>query len=100
MDGAAYAIVAGTVVMCLVMAWYSLKVFPISYDWLKLFLLLLVGILFAWLHALLAPSVTASVVDSALKVLLLGCYLVFAMGLFREETLIVAAKVGNKFMRK
>ena len=100
MDGAAYAIVAGTVVMCLVMAWYSLKVFPIRYDWHKLFLLLLVGIVLAWFQSILSSPVPFSVADSALKALLLLCYLVLAMGLFREETLIVVAKVVNKFTPK
>ncbi len=98
MDGAAYAIVAGTVVMCLVMAFYSLKVFPISYDWLKLVLLLLVGIVFAWSHSFFAPAVPFPMADIALKVLILVGYLVVAMRLFRDETRIVVAKVRTKFM--
>ncbi len=100
MDGAAYAIVAGTVVMCLVMAWYSLKVFPVSYDWIKLVLLLLVGIVLAWFQVLFAPILSSPMVNSALKLLFLGGYLLLSMGLFREETLSVVAKVRNKFMQK
>ncbi|NTW51468.1 MAG: oligosaccharide flippase family protein [Chlorobiaceae bacterium] len=50
MDGAAIAILAGTAVMCVFMAWFSLKVYPIRYDWGRLGLLLAAGLLFAAFH--------------------------------------------------
>jgi hypothetical protein len=59
-----------------------------------------VGIVLAWFQSILSSPVPFSVADSALKALLLLCYLVLAMGLFREETLIVVAKVVNKFTPK
>ena len=99
MDGAAYAIVAGTVVMCLVMAWYSLKVFPIRYDWLKLFLLFLAGIVLGWFQFFVGPELFQTGVVLGIKASLLVLYLAFAMVLFREEAMLVAVKVGNKFRR-
>ncbi|MEI6692644.1 MAG: oligosaccharide flippase family protein [Chlorobium sp.] len=100
MDGAAYAIVAGTVVMCMVMAWYSLKVFPIPYDWLKLILLLVAGVLlgsFQFYAGAFLSTVTTVIV---LKTLLLALYLGIAMALFREEAMLVAVKVKNKISQK
>jgi len=100
MDGAAYAIVAGTVVMCLVMAWYSLKVFPVHYDWLKLVLLFVAGIVLGWFQFFVGPKLPQAEVFIAVKTALLTLYLAFAMTLFREEALLVAVKVGQKFNRK
>ena len=100
MDGAAYAIVAGTVVMCMVMALYSLKVFPIPYDWLKLILLLVAGVLlgsFQFYAGAFLSTVTTVIV---LKTLLLALYLGIAMALFREEAMLVAVKVKNKISQK
>ena len=100
MDGAAFAIVGGTLVMCLVMAWYSLKLYPVRHDWLKLFLLLLTGIALAWLNSLVGLESTQVVEAIALKVAMLVLYLAIAITLFREEVTIVALKAGNKFRRK
>ncbi|NTV05484.1 MAG: oligosaccharide flippase family protein [Chlorobiaceae bacterium] len=100
MDGAAYAIVGGTMVMCLVMAWYSLKFFPISHDWLKLFLLLVTGIVMALLQSFIGPGLPLAAAVIALKSGLLALYLAVAVVLFRHEALLVAARVSNKFSRK
>ena len=100
MDGAAYAIVAGTVVMCLVMAWYSLKVFPVPYDWLKLFLLFGAGMVLGWFQFLVEPKLPQAGAVIATKTALLFLYLACAVTLFREEATLVAVKLGNKFKRK
>jgi len=100
MDGAAYAIVAGTAIMCLVMAWYSLKVFPIQHDWLKLFLLLVVGILLAILQFHTAQLFPHPLVTTFFKAGMLTLYLVIAVVLFRQEAILIALKVGHKFSRK
>ncbi|MEI7748340.1 MAG: polysaccharide biosynthesis C-terminal domain-containing protein [Chlorobiaceae bacterium] len=100
MDGAAYAIVAGTAVMCLVMAWYSLKVFPIRYDWLKLFLLLVAGIALALVHYHRAPEFSEAGTGIVLKIAMLSLYFALAAALFRQEVMLIAVKVGNKFGRK
>jgi O-antigen/teichoic acid export membrane protein len=100
MDGAAYAIVAGTAVMCMVMAWYSLKVFPLRYDWLKLFLLLVTGIGMALIQFFVGAELLQAGAVLASKTVLLILYLAIAVALFRQEALLVAVKVGNKFSRK
>jgi O-antigen/teichoic acid export membrane protein len=100
MDGAAYAIVAGTAVMCLVMAWYSLKVFPVSYDWLKLFLLLVTAVAMALLQFLIGAGLPQAGAVIALKTVLLTLYLAIAVTLFRQEATLVAVKLANKFSRK
>ena len=100
MDGAAYAIVAGTVVMSLVMAWYSLKVFPVHYDWLKLVLLFLAGIALGWFQFFIGPKLPQAGALLAAKTSMLVLYFVFAMVLFREEVTLIARKVGNKFRRQ
>ena len=99
MDGAAYAIVAGTVVMCLVMAWYSLKVFPVRYDWLKLFLLFLAGIALGSVQSFVGSELFQAGAVIGIKAAMLALYLACAMVLFREEAMLVAVKVGNKFRR-
>jgi O-antigen/teichoic acid export membrane protein len=99
MDGAAYAIVAGTLVMCLVMTWYSLKFFPVRYDWLKLCLLLAAGVALAWFQISILQFISPAVNGIAVKVALLLIYSVFAVLLFREEAELVAAKVSGKFRR-
>jgi O-antigen/teichoic acid export membrane protein len=100
MDGAAYAIVAGTAVMCMVMAWYSLKVFPLRYDWLKLFLLLVTGIAMALLQFLVEAELLQAGAAIASKMVLLILYLAIAVALFRQEAQLVAVKVVSKFSRK
>jgi O-antigen/teichoic acid export membrane protein len=100
MDGAAYAIVAGTLVMCLVMTWYSLKFFPVRYDWLKLSLLLAAGVALAWFQSSIWQFISPSGHGIALKAALLLLYSAFAVLLFREEAALVAAKVSGKFRRE
>ena len=100
MDGAAYAIVGGTAVMCLVMAWYSLKVFPIRYDWPKLSLLLVTAVGVAFLQLLIGQEWPAAGAVIASKIVLLLLYLAIAVGLFSSEARLVAAKVSSKFSRK
>ncbi len=85
--------------MCLVMAWYSLKVFPVSYDWLKLFLLFVAGTALGWIQFAVGPELFQAGTIVGIKAAMLLLYLAFAMALFREETRLVAVKVGNKFRR-
>ena len=100
MDGAAYAIVAGTAVMCLVMAWYSLKVFPLRYDWFKLFLLLVAGIVFAFVQFNTAQLLLHPLTILGLKIGLLAIYFFIAVVLFRQEVQFAAAKAVSKFRSK
>jgi len=102
MDGAAYAIVAGTAVMCLVMAWYSLKVFPLRYDWFKLFWLFVAAIVLAFLEFRFGhgQELVQGSTDIFLKIVFLALYLALAASLFRHEAMLVVAKVSNKFSRK
>jgi O-antigen/teichoic acid export membrane protein len=100
MDGAAYAIVAGTAVMCLVMAWYSLRVFPLRHDWLKLFLLLVTAVAMALLQFLCGTGFPDAGSVLASKIALLALYLAIAVALFRKEARLVAAKVSNTFSRR
>jgi O-antigen/teichoic acid export membrane protein len=99
MNGAAYAIVAGTLVMCMVMAWYSLRLFPVRYDWLKLALLLASGVAIAWLQISLLDNSLPIWGGIALKAALLLLYFVFAVALFREEATLVVVRVKGKFRR-
>ena len=97
MDGAAYAIVAGTVVMCLVMAYYSLKVFPNRYDWTKLFLLLVAGIAIVPLQEQFAMRIDGGVWSVVSRVVLLFAHAGVAALLFREEsTLLIRKLYRNK----
>ncbi len=100
MDGAAYAIVAGTAVMCFVMAWYSLKVFPIRYDWEKLSFLLVVGIALAMLQANTAQLFQQPFMVIFSKAGYLVLYLAISVFFFRQEVQIVVVKVANKISRK
>lgn len=99
MDGAAYAIVAGTAVMSLVMTWYSLKVFPIRYDWLKLFILLLTGVAIALLQFRFAAELPQGEFLIAVKMVLLALYFAIAVALFRQEATLVVATVKERFFR-
>ena len=100
MDGAAYAIVAGTAVMCLVMAWFSLRVFPIRHDWLKLFLLLVAGIALASMQFTFRSEISRPEAAIALKGGLLLLYLVIAGALFHKETRLLVMKAGNRFTKR
>lgn len=98
MEGAAWAIVAGTVVMCLMMAYYSLRAYPVRYDWEKLGVLLVAGIGAGWAESvgqihLSAPS------DLGLKGALLFFYVLLSAFMFREESMLVLARVRGRFSR-
>jgi len=79
MEGAAWAIVAGTVVMSLVMAWYSLRVYPVEYDWGRLLILLGAGI-----GAASVPFLQSPFPPAARGAVLLG-YLALSVLLFQKE---------------
>ena len=100
MDGAAYAIVAGTVVMSLVMSWYSLKVFPVRYDWLKLFLLLVTGIAIALLQFRFAAELPLGGALIVVKMVMLLLYFAIAVALFRQEATLVVVRVKERFSPK
>jgi len=100
MDGAAYAIVAGTVVMCLVMAYYSLRVFPNRYDWKKLFILFVAGIAAALLQEQISLRLEGSFECVASRFVLLVLYAAAAALLFREESVLALAKIRSKFIGK
>ncbi|NTU97960.1 MAG: oligosaccharide flippase family protein, partial [Chlorobiaceae bacterium] len=100
MDGAAMAIVAGTLVMCLVMARYSLKFYPLEYDWVKLCLLLVAGIILALVQNRLEPAFSPGASSVALKSFLLALYFLFSFVMFREEAKLLAAKILNRSARR
>ncbi len=100
MDGAAYAIVAGTAVMCLVMAWYSLKVFPVRHDWFKLFLIFVAGIAMASIQFSIGAELQRTGAAMTMKGGLLLLYLGIAIALFHKEAALVMEKVGNKFAKR
>ncbi|TLU82073.1 MAG: polysaccharide biosynthesis protein [Chlorobium sp.] len=99
MDGAAFAIVAGTLVMCLVMAWYSLKFYPMKYDWIKLNLLLAAGVLLGWLQNFSVSMLISSWSELAVKIVFLVAYMIVALMLFREEAVLAFRKVKNRVSR-
>ncbi len=100
MDGAAYAIVAGTIVMCLVMAYYSLRVFPNRYDWKKLFILFVAGIAAALFQEYISLRFEGAFEDVASRFALLALYAAAAALLFREESVLALAKIRSKFIGK
>lgn len=79
MDGAAISILAGTVVMSLCMGYFSLKVYPNRYEWLKLLLLLVAGVVFTRLPVL------AGMQELWLETVLTVCYFVVIAVVFRNE---------------
>jgi len=101
MDGAAIAILAGTMVMSLFMIYYSLRVYPVRYDWGRLSLLLGAGLLFAgyqgdvllWLEGFGFPGSLALVV----KLFIVLCYLGLGVLIFRSEAMSVARMVRARF---
>jgi O-antigen/teichoic acid export membrane protein len=100
MDGAALSIAAGTAVMCVVMAHYSLRVHPLKYDWGKLFLLLLAGIFLEWMRNLFSPVFATAVSGAAFKCSLLAAYFCLALMLFREEAGMAASRIGIRIPRR
>lgn len=97
MEGAAYAIVAGTVTMSLVMAHYSLKVFPNHYDWDKLFILLVAGVALVLLQKELVRFFDGDTVDFRSKLLFLLLYVAVAVLLFFKESSFLLGKIRGWF---
>lgn len=79
MDGAAISILAGTVVMSLCMGYFSLKVYPNRYEWLRLLLLFMAGVTFTRLPVL------AEMQYLWFEVMLTMCYFAVIMVVFRNE---------------
>ncbi len=79
MDGAAISILAGTVVMSICMGYFSLKVYPNSYDWRKLAVLFVTALVFARLPVLLGRH------DLWFETLLAACYLGVITVVFKGE---------------
>jgi O-antigen/teichoic acid export membrane protein len=101
MDGAAVAILAGTAVMCLCMGYFSLRVYPVRYDWGRLALLLGAGLAFAALHGRLLVFLEGYGVTGWLgllaKLLIVLLYLGFGTAIFRSEAASVMRLVAVKF---
>jgi O-antigen/teichoic acid export membrane protein len=100
MEGAAYAIVAGTFVMCLVMAYYSLKFYPNRYDWLKLSLLLAVGGVFAGIGLWFETIAAGMVLIVLVKIALLVLFFLLVVFAFNEEVRLVAEKIAHKLKKR
>lgn len=96
MEGAAYAIVAGTIAMCLVMAFYSLRVFPNRYDWSRLLVLLAAGIVAVFLEKGIDVSGDELLPVLLERLLILLLYAVLAAGLFREESMMVLVRIRKR----
>ncbi len=79
MDGAAIAILSGTVVMSFCMGYFSLKVYPNSYQWFRLLLLLGTGLLLGRMPGIV--NVDSIWFDAVLTAGYLGIVLV----VFRNE---------------
>lgn len=89
MQGAAWSIVAGTVVMAAVMGWFSLRSWPVRHDWGRLALLLLTGIALVWAERLLGAGL-------AMKTALLMAFFFAALLLFRQEVARLAARLQRR----
>lgn len=100
MDGAAVAILLGTSVMSLCMGLFSLRFYPISYDWGRLALLLGAGLAFAvWHGDLLAQLARFGIEGGAAmwaKLLIVLLYLALGVLIFRSEALAVVRMVKQK----
>lgn len=100
MDGAAVAILLGTAVMCLCMGFYSVRFYPVSYDWGRLSLLLGAGLAFAVWHddllLLLAGYGVRGWLVLLAKLLVVMLYLVLGTLIFRSEAMAALRKVKTK----
>jgi O-antigen/teichoic acid export membrane protein len=100
MDGAALSILFGTAVMCLCMGLYSVRFYPVSYDWGRLSLLLGAGLVFAVWHddllVLLAGFGIDGLLAMTVKLLVVLLYLVLGVLIFRNEAAAVAKLVRKK----
>lgn len=100
MDGAAVAILLGTAVMCLCMGWYSVRFYPINYDWGRLSLLLGAGLAFAVWHddllVWLAGFGIRGLLAMMVKLLIVLLYLALGVLIFRNEASAVVRMVQRK----
>jgi O-antigen/teichoic acid export membrane protein len=100
MDGAAVAILLGTAVMCLCMGVYSVRFYPVSYDWGRLSLLLGAGLAFAVWHDDLLVMFAGYGIDGLpgllVKLLVVLLYLALGVLIFRNEASAVARMVKKK----
>ncbi|KZK73614.1 MAG: polysaccharide biosynthesis protein [Pelodictyon luteolum] len=100
MEGAAYAIVAGTVVMCMMMAYYSLRAYPVQHDWGKLSLLLVGGIGAGWVGMSAIVFLPAGPwVGPGFKIALLGLYVLFSALMFPQESGLLIEKLRGRIRR-
>ncbi|HED30382.1 MAG TPA: polysaccharide biosynthesis protein [Prosthecochloris aestuarii] len=90
MDGAGIGILCGTVVMCAVMAWFSLRVYPNRYDWGRLSLLFAAALIFVFLPVLFAPA------GPVFELLLVMAYLLIVGVVFRREALYVLRRIRKR----
>ena len=101
MDGAAVAILAGTAVMCGFMGYYSIRFYPVRYDWGRLSLLFGAGLVFAAWHGNLLRALEGYGVTGwwglLLKLLIVMLYLGFGVIIFRSEALAVTRRVAERF---
>jgi O-antigen/teichoic acid export membrane protein len=100
MDGAAVAILFGTAAMCLCMGWYSVRFYPVSYDWGRLALLLGAGLAFAVWHDDLLLWLAGFGVEGGVallvKLLVVLLYLAFGTLIFRSEAAAVVRMAQKK----
>ncbi len=100
MDGAAVAILAGTAVMCLCMGWYSVRLYPVRYDWGRLSMLLAAGLAFAAWQGDLLQLLAHYGVDGwravVVKLVVVLFYLVLGTLIFRSE----ASQVFRRLLRR
>jgi O-antigen/teichoic acid export membrane protein len=101
MDGAAVAILAGTAVMCLFMAWFSIRAYPVRYDWGRLSILLASGLLFAGYHGDLIQFLIryglAGAAVLGMKLLIVLAYLCLGVFIFRSEAVAVSQRLMKRF---
>ncbi|AOS82895.1 polysaccharide biosynthesis protein [Chlorobaculum limnaeum] len=100
MDGAAVAILFGTAAMCLCMGWYSVRFYPVSYDWGRLALLLGAGLAFAVWHdellLWLAGFGISGLFAIVVKLLIVLLYLALGTLIFRNEASAVVRMAWKK----
>jgi len=101
MVGAAIAILAGTMVMSFFMIYFSLRVYPVRYDWGRLALLLGAGLLFAGYHGDLLEWLEGFGVAGssalAVKLIIVLLYLGLGVLIFGNEAQAVFRMVRSKF---
>lgn len=92
MEGAAISILAGTIVMSICMGYFSLKVYPNRYEWLKLLLLFVTSVVFSRLPVLAGKQ------DIWFETVLTVCYLGVIVVVFRNEVEYVFRQLRSKLI--